>query len=220
MSDCRGCGKVVNVASMQDSQRRTLKIVLAINLATFVMMMGAAWFSRSSSLLSGGLDNLGDAFTYAVSLAVVGSSLQMKAKVAFLKGLLILGAAVAVAAQIAWRLKNPGVPVFEAMGLAGVLNLSANAFCLWLLTPHRNGDINLSSAWECSRNDIYEGCAVLLAAFAVWVFGAGWPDLVIASALLLLFLRSAVRVMRGARQELRGTRCVSCQEESGGPAVG
>ena len=67
MSDCRGCGKVVNVASMQDSQRRTLKIVLAINLATFVMMMGAAWFSRSSSLLSGGLDNLGDAFTYAVS---------------------------------------------------------------------------------------------------------------------------------------------------------
>lgn len=148
------------------------------------------------------------------------TSLQTKAKVAFLKGLLILGAAVAVAAQIAWRLKNPGVPVFEAMGLAGVLNLSANAFCLWLLTPHRNGDINLSSAWECSRNDIYEGCAVLLAAFAVWVFGAGWPDLVIASALLLLFLRSAVRVMRGARQELRGTRCVSCQEESGGPAVG
>jgi Co/Zn/Cd efflux system component len=214
MSDCSSCGKVVDVAAMEDSQRRTLKVVLAINLATFVMMMGAAWFSRSSSLLSGGLDNLGDALTYAVSLAVVGSSLQTKAKVAFLKGLLILGAAVAVAVQIAWRLKNPGVPVFEAMGLAGVLNLAANAFCLWLLTPHRNGDINLSSAWECSRNDIYEGFAVLLAAFAVWVFGAGWPDLVIASALLLLFLRSASRVMRGAWQELRGTAMVRSSCES------
>lgn len=214
MSDCSSCGKVVDVAAMEDSQRRTLKVVLAINLATFVMMMGAAWFSRSSSLLSGGLDNLGDALTYAVSLAVVGSSLQTKAKVAFLKGLLILGAAVAVAAQIVWRLKNPGVPVFEAMGLAGVLNLAANAFCLWLLTPHRNGDINLSSAWECSRNDIYEGFAVLLAAFAVWVFGAGWPDLVIASALLLLFLRSASRVMRGAWQELRGTAMVRSSCES------
>ena len=214
MSDCSSCGKVVDVAAMEDSQRRTLKIVLGINLATFVMMMGAAWFSRSSSLLSGGLDNLGDALTYAVSLAVVGSSLQTKAKVAFLKGLLILGAAVAVAVQIAWRLKNPGVPVFEAMGLAGVLNLAANAFCLWLLTPNRNGDINLSSAWECSRNDIYEGFAVLLAAFAVWVFGAGWPDLVIASALLLLFLRSASRVMRGAWQELRGTAMVRSSCES------
>lgn len=205
MSDCSSCGKVVDVAAMEDSQRRTLKIVLGINLATFVMMMGAAWFSRSSSLLSGGLDNLGDSLTYAVSLAVVGSSLQTKAKVAFLKGLLILGAAIAVAAQIVWRLQNPGVPVFEAMGLAGVLNLAANAFCLWLLTPHRNGDINLSSAWECSRNDIYEGFAVLLAAFAVWVFGAGWPDLVIASALLVMFLRSASRVLRGAWRELRGT---------------
>lgn len=204
MSDCSSCGKVVDVAAMEDSQRRTLKIVLGINLATFVMMMGAAWFSRSSSLLSGGLDNLGDSLTYAVSLAVVGSSLQTKAKVAFLKGLLILGAAIAVAAQIVWRLQNPGVPVFEAMGLAGVLNLAANAFCLWLLTPHRNGDINLSSAWECSRNDIYEGFAVLLAAFAVWVFGTGWPDLVIASALLLMFLRSASRVLRGAWRELRG----------------
>ena len=130
--------------------------------------------------------------------------MQTKAKVAFLKGLLILGAAIAVAAQIVWRLQNPGVPVFEAMGLAGALNLAANAFCLWLLTPHRNGDINLSSAWECSRNDIYEGFAVLLAAFAVWVFGTGWPDLVIASALLLMFLRSASRVLRGAWRELRG----------------
>ena len=204
MSDCSSCGKVVDVAAMEDSQRRTLKIVLAINLATFVMMMGAAWFSRSSSLLSGGLDNLGDALTYAVSLAVVGSSLQTKAKVAFLNGLLILGAAIAVAAQIVWRLQNPGVPVFEAMGLAGALNLAANAFCLWLLTPPRDGDINLSSAWECSRNDIYEGFAVLLAAFAVWVFGTGWPDLVIASALLLMFLRSASRVLRGAWRELRG----------------
>ena len=64
--------------------------------------------------------------------------------------------------------------------------------------------INLSSAWECSRNDIYEGFAVLLAAFAVWVFGTGWPDLVIASALLLMFLRSASRVLRGAWRELRG----------------
>lgn len=79
-----------------------------------------------------------------------------------------------------------------------------DGLCLWLLTPHRNGDINLSSAWECSRNDIYEGFAVLLAAFAVWVFGTGWPDLVIASALLLMFLRSASRVLRGAWRELRG----------------
>jgi len=176
---------------MQAKQRKVLVIVLLINLATFVMMALAAWHSHSSSLLSGSLDNLGDALTYAVSLAVVGASAHLKGRVALLKGFLILGAAIAVA------------PIFESMGVAALLNLAANAVCLWLLNPYRAGDINMASAWECSRNDIYEGVAVILAAALVWAFGAGWPDLVIAAALLVLFLRSAVRVLRAAWRESR-----------------
>ena len=65
MAECCGCGNVVDVAAMQSKQRRVLRIVLAINLATFALMAGAAWHSHSSSLLSGSLDNLGDALTYA-----------------------------------------------------------------------------------------------------------------------------------------------------------
>lgn len=203
MSDCCGCGKVINVAALEEKQRRVLAIVLVINVITFAMMGWGAWLSASSSLLSGSLDNLGDALTYAVSLAVVGASSQAKARVALLKGLLILGAALAVGAQIAWRLAHPTVPLFEGMGVAGGLNLAANALCLWLLTPYRLTDVNMSSAWECSRNDIFEGCAVLMAAAAVWLFGAGWPDLVIAAALLIMFLRSATRVLRAAWREMK-----------------
>ncbi|CAN7337727.1 cation transporter [Pseudoxanthomonas sp. LjRoot168] len=207
MPECCGCGKVVDVAGMQAKQRKVLVIVLVIvlliNLATFVMMAVAAWHSHSSSLLSGSLDNLGDALTYAVSLAVVGASAHLKGRVALLKGFLILGAAFAVGVQIVWRLAHPGVPIFESMGVAALLNLAANAVCLWLLTPYRAGDINMASAWECSRNDIYEGAAVILAAALVLAFGAGWPDLLIAAALLVLFLRSAVRVLRAAWRESR-----------------
>jgi hypothetical protein len=50
MSECCGCGKVVDVARMQAKQRRVLVIVLIINLATFAMMALAAWRSYSSSL--------------------------------------------------------------------------------------------------------------------------------------------------------------------------
>ncbi len=192
------CGGTIDIAAMQAQQRRVLMIVLAINLATFAMMLIAAIYSGSSSLLSGSLDNFGDALTYALSLAVVGASASAKAKVALLKGILILAAAVAVAAQIVWRLNNPGVPIFEAIGIAALLNLGANAVCLRLLTPYRHGDLNMSSAWECSRNDIFEGFAVLAAAVAVGLFDAGWPDLVIASALLVMFLRSAWRVLRNS----------------------
>ena len=203
MSECCGCGKTLDVEAMQAQQRRVLKIVLAINLATFVMMVGAAWYSRSSSLLSGGLDNIGDALTYLLSLAVVGASMRAKAQVSLFKGMLILAAAIAVAVQILWRLGNPAVPLFEGMGIAGLLNLGANFLCLRLLTPYRNGDVNLASAWECARNDIFEGFAVIAAALLVWIFGSGWPDLLIAVALLVLFLRSAARVLRVSWRELR-----------------
>ncbi|CAG4975349.1 cation transporter [Novilysobacter luteus] len=197
------CGGTVDIRALEARQRRVLMIVLAINLATFVMMLAAAIYSGSSSLLSGSLDNLGDALTYLLSLAVIGASMRAKAKVALIKGLLIFGAAVAVAVQIGWRLAHPEVPIFEAIGIAALLNLAFNGICLWLLTPYRHGDVNLASAWECSRNDVYEGFAVLLAAAGVWLFEAGWPDLVIAGALLLMFLRSSWRVLRNAWSELR-----------------
>ena len=192
------CSGTVDIRAMEARQRRVLMIVLAINIATFVMMLSAAIYSGSSSLLSGSLDNLGDALTYLLSIAVIGASTRAKAKVALLKGLLILGAAMAVAVQVGWRLAHPEVPIFEAIGIAALLNLAFNGICLWLLTPYRHGDVNMASAWECSRNDVFEGFAVLLAAVGVWLFDAGWPDLLIAAALLVMFLRSAWRVLRSA----------------------
>ena len=199
--DC--CEKQIVADALRKQERRVLTAVLAINLATFVLMVAAALQSRSTSLLSGGLDNLGDALTYAASLAVVGSTLQIKARVAMLKAALILLAAAAVAVQIGWRLAHPAVPVFETIGIAALINLAANLVCLRLLHPYRHGDVNMASAWECSRNDVGEGLAVLAAAGGVWLFGSGWTDLLIAAALLVMFLRSSLRVFRASLQGLR-----------------
>jgi Co/Zn/Cd efflux system component len=167
------------------------------------MMVGGALVSGSSSLLSGTLDNLGDALTYAVSLAVVGASCAAKARVALLKGIFICCAAIAVAVQIGWRVLHPETPLVEPMGAVAILNLGANSLCLWLLSPHRESDINMNSVWECSRNDVVEGFAVIGAALAVWVFDAGWPDIVVAIALLAMFSRSAARVLTRALRELK-----------------
>ena len=196
------CQDHFDVGALQGRQRRVLTIVLVINAATFLMMVMAAMISGSSSLLSGALDNFGDALTYALSWAVVGATSAAKARVALFKGFMIFSAALAVAFQIGWRVLHPGTPAFETMGIAALLNLGANLLCLRLLTPYRDGDVNMSSAWECSRNDVREGFAVIAAALTVWAFESGWPDIVIASVLLILFLRSAARVLRGAWREL------------------
>ena len=200
------CQREIDVQALEARQRRTLLIVLGINIGTFLFMVAAAIHARSSSLLSGGLDNFGDALTYALSLAVVGASHRAKAKVALVKAALIMAAAIAVAVQIGWRLAHPAVPLFETIGVAAILNLGANGLCLYLLSPYRDGDVNMSSAWECSRNDVWEGFAVLAAAGGVWLFGSGWPDLVIGAFLLVLFARSATRVFRNAYSSVASSR--------------
>ena len=196
------CEAPIDTGALQRRERRVLAAVLAINVGTFSIMVAAALLSGSSSLLSGALDNFGDAVTYALSFAVVGAGSLVKARVALCKGLLILAAALAVAYQVGWRLLHPGVPIVETMGLAALVNFGANLVCLRLLMPYRTGDLNMASAWECSRNDVLEGLAVILTAAAVWAFQSGWPDIAVAVTLLILFLRSAARVLGAAWREL------------------
>jgi Co/Zn/Cd efflux system component len=198
--DC--CQTTVDTSALESRQRRVLIAVLAINAATFAMMVAAALASRSASLLSGALDNFGDALTYALSFAVVGAGPMAKARVALVKGLLIFAAALGVSVQIAWRLAHLDAPVVDTMSVAALLNLLANLACLRLITPYRHGDVNMASAWECSRNDAFEGVAVLVTAGAVWMSGSAWPDLVVAAVLLILFLRSSRRVLGSAWREL------------------
>jgi Co/Zn/Cd efflux system component len=97
----------------------------------------------------------------------------------------------------------PHVPVFETIGAIGLLALAANSICLVLLWRHRADDINMSSVWLCSRNDIIANVSVLCAAVGVWLTHSGWPDILVGLALAALFLRSALFVLRGAHTELR-----------------
>ncbi|MDZ7805245.1 cation transporter [Thiohalophilus sp.] len=200
MSGC--CDSDCAVQPVQQRQRTTLWAVLAINAVMFAVIVIAALYARSSALLADSLDNLGDALTYALSLYAVSRGATAKARVALFKGVLILLAACAVAGQIIYRLIEPGVPVFELMGAFSLLALLANSLCLYLLWRHRHEDVNMSSVWECSRNDIAANISVFLAAGGVWLTGSGWPDIAVASALVIVLLRSALRVIRSAWHEL------------------
>lgn len=199
--DC--CNHNQDLESTLQTQRGTLATVFGINAVMFIVIVAAALYSRSSALLSDSLDNFGDAFTYALSLYVVFKGTVAKAKVALVKGWLILLGACVVAAQIIYKLFVPIVPTFEVMGAFSLLALLANSVCLLLLWRHRNEDVNMSSVWECSRNDIMVNLSVIIAAAAVWLTNSGWPDIIIAACLVILLLRSASRVIQSALAELR-----------------
>ena len=197
------CEHKCSLDALRERQRGTLRIVLGVNAVMFLVVFVAAFHGDSSALLADSLDDLGDALTYGLSLYVVSSGAGAKAKVALFKGGLIFLAACAVAAQIAYKLVVPGVPIFEVMGAFSLLALAGNSFCLYLLSRHRDEDVNMSSVWECSRNDIASNLSVFVAAGAVWLTGSGWPDILVALGLVWLLMRSAIRVMSSATAELR-----------------
>lgn len=200
MSGC--CNQGCSLDRLRDQQRGALLIVLGINAVMFFVIVAAALYGKSSALLADSLDNLGDALTYSLSLYAVSRGPTVKAKVALFKGGLIFLAAFAVAAQIAYKLVVPIVPAFEVMGIFSFLGLAANSICLFLLWRHRQEDVNMSSVWECSRNDIASNLSVFVAAGAVWFTGSSWPDIVVALGLVWLLVRSAIRVIASAKAEL------------------
>ena len=145
MSDC--CDNNCALDARRVRQRGTLRIVLGINGVMFLVIAAAALYGESAALLADSLDNLGDAFTYGLSLYAVSRSSAVKAKVALFKGGLIFLAACAVVAQIAYKFFVPSVPIFEVMGAFSLLGLIANSLCLYLLWRHRHEDVNMSSVW-------------------------------------------------------------------------
>jgi Co/Zn/Cd efflux system component len=201
MSGC--CDDNCSVDAFRGRQRGTLRIVLGVNAVMFLVIVAAALYGKSTALLADSLDNLGDALTYGLSLYAVSRGTAVKARVALFKGSLIFLAAVVVAAQVVYRLFVPDVPLFEVMGAFSLLGLAANALCLFLLWRHRHEDVNMSSVWECSRNDIASNLSVFVAAGAVWLTGSGWPDILVALGLVVLLMRSAMRVISAAMAELR-----------------
>ena len=200
MGSC--CGGSCAADALREKQRGTLIKVLWINAVMFVVIAAAAFYGNSTALLSDSLDNLGDALTYGLSLFAISQGAATKARVALFKGGLIFLAAALVVAQIIHRLVTPELPSYEVMGIFSIAGLAANGACLYLLWRHRAEDINMSSVFECSRNDIASNLSVILAAGGVWAFNSGWPDIIIASMLAALLLRSSAHVIKGALHEL------------------
>lgn len=204
--------KTCELDVLRGRQSSTLKIVLAINAVMFVVELTAGLLGHSISLVADSLDMLGDALVYSFSLYVVARSLTMKARAALLKGIVMAAFGLFVLGQAIYRIAFPQLPVYEAIGAIGLLALAANGTCFFLLWRHRADDINMSSVWLCSRNDIIANIAVLFAAVGVWLSHSGWPDILIGMALAALFLHSALHVLREAFKELKTVRATNAPD--------
>ena len=195
---------VEELTALQGKQRRVLLIVFALNAAMFGVEFVSGWIAHSSALTADSLDMFGDALIFAMSLHAVGRGVRWQTGIALVKGAAMAALGLTVVGQIVHTLWMGHRPLDEWMGGIGALALAANVACLWLLTRHRQDDLNLRSAWTCARNDVLSNVGVLVAAAGVWLFDSPLPDALVGAGISALILTSAVRVLRDWIFQWRG----------------
>ena len=70
-----------------------------------------------------------------------------------------------------------------------------------MLYTHREDNLNMSSTWLCSRNDLVANVGVLFAGYLTYVFASRWPDIIVGILIAVLFLKSAIQIIREAKRE-------------------
>lgn len=194
--------KSCEVTALRESHGRVLWIVLAINAVMFIVEGTAGLLARSTSLLADSLDMLGDALVYGFSLFVLARSSRWQASAALAKGLFMLAFGLGVLGEAAYKAFHPVMPGVATMGIVGALALAANLVCFSLLYRHRSDNLNMSSTWLCSRNDLIANASVLVAAGAAYLLASRWPDIAVGCIIAALFLRSAFSILRDSVRAL------------------
>lgn len=187
----------VDPVAAKDSsvQRQALIAVLVINLSMFVAESVAGWFAQSTGLMADSLDMLADAAVYGVSLFAVGRGVAVQRKTARLAGILQALLGLGVLVEVARRAVSGSDPGSETMMGMAALALIANLTCVKLLMPHRDGGIHMTATWIFTTVDALANLGVITAGGLVLVTRSALPDLIVGTAIGLLVLRGAFRIL-------------------------
>lgn len=195
--------KSCEISALRERHGRVLWIVLTINALMFLVEAWAGVYAHSTSLLADALDMLGDALVYGFSLFVLTRSARWQAGAALAKGGFMLAFGLGVLGEAFYKIFHPVLPSVETMGVIGGIALAANLVCFFLLYRHRDDNLNMSSTWLCSRNDLIANVGVLFAAAGSYWFVSRWPDIIVGASIASLFLGSSLGVLRQAIQALK-----------------
>jgi Co/Zn/Cd efflux system component len=212
MSDAQtgyGCGcHADEKRAVHDSvYRRALWIVVILNLGFGVIEVIGGFLAGSQALKADALDFIGDGSITLVGLLALGWADQTRTRVTLAQGWFLATLGIAVIGGAAWRAMNAIPPEADLMGGLGVAGLAINVCAaLALLRFRQTGDAGARAIWLFSRNDALANIAVIAAAGLVAWLHSAWPDLIVAGIIALLFLHSALEIIRDASREVARER--------------
>lgn len=199
----------VNLDLGSTGKRRTLWIVLWLNVAIAVGFLATGYAGNSNALIANGLDNSSDAIVYGLSLLALTRSRTWKRGAARFSGIMLLIFAVGVVLDAVRRYFEGSEPVGEMMMTMAVVAAVVNLLSLYLLKKLQSKDVNLRAATTFSINDFFANGGVILAGIVVIWTGSNLPDLLVGIAVACIALYGGIDILRDAHMDIheeRGTK--------------
>lgn len=204
MSDC-GCEADTARAGIDSAYRRTLWIVVVLNIGFGLVELAGGFLAGSQALKADSLDFIGDGSITFFGLIALGWPAVARSRNALVQGIFLAALGVGVLGFAAWRAFRAIPPEAGLTGGIGIVALAVNVSAALILVRFRDRvDATSRAIWLFSRNDAVANIAVIVAAVLVGLTGQAWPDLAVAGVIALLFLHSAYDIIRDARRELAG----------------
>lgn len=182
-------------------KRRTLWIVLWLNVAIALGFFAVGYFADSNALLANGLDNSSDAIVYALSLLALTRSRTWKRGAARFSGVMLLVFAGGVIADAVRRFVEGSEPGGIMMMAMAVVAAVVNLICLRLLRKMKAKDVNLRAATTFSFNDFISNGGIIIAGIVVMLTGANWPDLAVGIAVACIAIYGGIDILRDTHMD-------------------
>ena len=186
---------VDNKASDQ-SEARTLRLLLAINGAMFVAELVWGLVAQSAGLVADSLDMFADAAVYGLALYAVGRAASLKTRAAHVAGWLQIALALGALAEVVRRTILGSEPESGLMMGVGAVALAANVTCLLLIAKKRDRGAHMKASYIFSANDVIANVGVIAAGALVAWTGSHYPDLMIGTVIGIIVLNGARRILK------------------------
>lgn len=183
-------------------KRRTLWIVLWLNVAIAIGFFVTGVIGDSNSLIANGLDNSSDAIVYGLSLLALTRSRTWKRGAARFSGIMLLVFAGGVVLDAIRRFLEGSEPVGVMMMVMAAVAAVVNLLSLYLLKKLQNQDVNLRAATTFSFNDFVANGGIIIAGIIVLLTGANWPDLVVGIAVACIAVYGGIKILRDAHMDI------------------
>ncbi len=182
-------------------KRKTLWLVLTLNVAIAAGFFVTAYLGDSNALLANGVDNSSDAVVYGLSLLALTRSARWKRGAARFSGVMLLIFAVGVMVDAVQRYLNGSTPGGALMIGMAIVAAAVNLWCLRLLNKLKNKDVNLRAATTFSFNDFISNGGIVVAGIVVLLTGANWPDLIVGIAVACIAVYGGFEILRDAHKD-------------------